>query len=267
MCGNLAGEAASLKDLIHYEFPLNERIRLLVRLEQLFSQLDYFRQGVTVWDVRASVSVLIQLVELSNRSDLRSEVMQELDRQTTALNRMSGLQSGVDHRMLGQTIEHLETLNKNLFSEPGKPGLSLMEDDLFKSLVQRSNLPGGVTSFDIPAYHFWLEGSSERRSLQVNQWVRSFQPVRDAVEAVMNFIRTSALPAREESISGFYQKSLDHTLPYQMIRISLPKSSLCYAEISGGRHRFTVRFMQKDANGRSVQITDDVSFHLTCCLF
>lgn len=256
-----------MKDLIHYEFPLNERIRLLVRLEQLFAQLDHFRQGATVWDVRSAVFVLIQLVELSNRSDLRSEVMQELDRQITSLNRMSGLQNGVDHRMLGQAIEHLEALNRNLFAEPGKPGLSLMEDDLFKSLMQRSNLPGGATSFDLPGYHFWLEGSPERRALQINQWIRSFQPVRDAVDAVMNFIRTSALPTREESISGFYQKTLDHTLPYQMVRISLPRTALCYAEISGGRHRFTVRFMLKDDGGRPVQVPDEVSFHLTCCLF
>lgn len=35
-----------LKDYITYEFPLNERIRLFMRVEQLFQQIHHFA-GVT----------------------------------------------------------------------------------------------------------------------------------------------------------------------------------------------------------------------------
>jgi len=97
-----------LRDVILYEFPLNERIRLFIRLEQLFHQLDHFMQGASVWDCRAAVAHLIELVSISTRSDLRSEAMQEIDRQTSALNRMTRLQSGVDHRMLNQPLKGLK---------------------------------------------------------------------------------------------------------------------------------------------------------------
>lgn len=256
-----------MSDLIHYEFPLNERIRLFIRLEQLFEQLDHFCQGTSVWDLRAAVGVLIQLAELSNRSDLRSEAMQELDRQGSSLGRMARMQNGVDQRMLSQAIERLEGLNRNLFAEPGKPGSALLEDDFFKGLLQRASLPGGATSFDLPGYHFWLEAQGVQRSRQIEDWMRPFQPIRSAVEVVLDFIRSSANPVSEGSVAGFYQKTLDHTLPYQLIRIGIPRAVPYYAEISGGKHRFTVRFLQRGDLHRPQQISEDVNFRLTCCLF
>lgn len=256
-----------MSDLIHYEFPLNERIRLFIRLEQLFLQFDHFCRGKTVWDVRAAVALLIQLAELSNRSDLRSEAMQELDRQTSSLARMARMQSGVDQRMLSQAIERLEALNRNLFTEAGKPGTTLMEDDFFKGLMQRAALPGGATSFDLPGYHFWLEGQMASRSQQIESWIRPYLPVRSAIEVVLGYIRTSAVAVSEESVAGFYQKTLDHTLPYQLIRISLPATASYFAEISGGKHRFTVRFLSRDDQIRPSQVAENIPFRLTCCLF
>jgi cell division protein ZapD len=90
--------------------------------------------------------------------------------------------------------------------------------------------------------------------------------VRSAIDILLNFIRTSAAPTEEQASGGFFQKSLDHTLPFQLLRVGVKRSQPYFAEISGGKHRFTVRFMIPDTVGRPTQCQDDIGFQLTCCL-
>lgn len=224
-------------------------------------------QGSSVWDCRAAVAHLIELVSISSRSDLRSEAMQEIDRQSSALNRMTRLHSGVDHRMLNQAIERLESLNRELFANPGKLGISVMEDEFFKSVVQRAGMPGGASSFDLPSYHRWLESDPLSRRAQLTEWLQPFLAVRSSIDTLLSFIRTSAVPVKEDSVAGFYQKTLDHAMPYQLLRVGVPVEAPFFAEISGGKHRFTIRFMDRDVNQRPIQTAENVPFYLTCCLF
>jgi cell division protein ZapD len=47
--------------------------------------------------------------------------------------------------------------------------------------------------------------------------------------------------------------------------VSVPVDIPCFAEISGGKHRFTVRFMEMKDFDRPFQTTRDVAFLLNCC--
>jgi len=256
-----------LNDLTLYEFPLNERIRLFIRLEHLFLQLDHFVQGRSIWDYRAVVTTLIDIVGVFSRNDLKSEAMQEIDRQTNVLNRMARHYEGVDQDRLARVIARLEGLSKQLYAVSGKLGLTLMENELFKGISQRSSMPGGSCSFDLPAYHHWLEGDEPSRREDLQDWIEPFLQVRSAIDILLNFIRTSATPTPERAASGFFQKTLDHTLSYQLLRVAVPRGAPYFAEISGGKHRFTIRFMVRDPVLRPIQTHEDVEFLLTCCLF
>lgn len=261
-CGN-----PPLSDLITYEFPLNERIRLFMRLEHLFRQFDHFMPGRSSWDCRAVVSTLIDIVGLFNRNDLKSEALQEIDRQTTVLNRMARLHEGIDQGRLAEVVGRLEAISRELYAVPGKLGASLMENDLFKGIIQRSSMPGGSCSFDLPAYHHWLEGDEQARRQDLLSWIEPFQQTRVAIDLLLNFIRTSAMPVRELAPGGFFQKTLDHSLAFQLLRVAVPRAAPYFAEISGGKHRFTIRFMLRDPLLRPAQCLDDVEFLLTACLF
>jgi cell division protein ZapD len=58
---------------------------------------------------------------------------------------------------------------------------------------------------------------------------------------------------------------LDGNQPTQLIRVQIPAETPYFPEISGGKHRFTVRFMLFDINQRPQQISEDVAFRLSCC--
>jgi cell division protein ZapD len=256
-----------LRQSVIYEFPLNERVRLFIRLEQLFGQLDHFMAGNTIWDARVVVSTLVDVVGVFNRNDLKAETLQEIDRQSAFLNKMAKLGSGIDQEKLGQILKELEKVGKKLYSTPGKVGQTLQDNELFKSISQRSNLPGGTCSFDSPSYHHWLRSDESQRRKDLEVWIEPFVQVRTAIEILLNFIRTCAKASHEVAPSGFYQKALDFSLPYQLVRVEIEEDAPYYAEISGGKHRFTIRFMKRDSVERSTQTTEDIEFLLTCCLF
>jgi cell division protein ZapD len=255
-----------LNDFITYEFPLNERIRLFMRLEQLFQQVEHFMAGDSVWDSRAVIATLLDVLTLFSRNDLKSEALKELDRHSAALSRMARGQQEVDHAKLEQALAKLDTLSKELYGTPGKIGVSLMENDLFKSISQRSAIPGGTCSFDMPVFHYWLQLGDAQRKRDLEDWVRPFRLIRSAIDLLLNFVRNCGAPSEELATAGFFQKTLDHTIPYQLLRVAVEYGQPYFAEISGGKHRFTVRFMRTDASQRPVQCPEDVKFNLTCCL-
>ena len=52
-----------MENRLVYEHPLSERIRTLLRIENLFSRLDHYSGSPDLWDVRLTVSLLIDLNE------------------------------------------------------------------------------------------------------------------------------------------------------------------------------------------------------------
>jgi cell division protein ZapD len=252
---------------ITYEFPLNERIRVFIRLEQLFQQLIHFSSGEGVADKRAAISVLLDIMSIFRRNDLKSEVLKELDRQATVLGKIANSE-GVDKEKLQNILDQLSQISKKLYAVTGKIGIHIMESDLFQSIAQRSSIPGGTCSFDLPEYHYWLEQDESIRAKDLQHWSSPFFDIHTAIDFILNFIRNSRSASHEVAVAGFFQITLDKSQPFQLIKVSLDKSMPCFAEISGGKHRCTIRFMETSDEGkRPAQCTDDIPFRLTCCLF
>lgn len=256
-----------MKNHVTYEFPLNERIRVFIRLEQLFQQFGHFSTGLSIADKRAAIAVLLDIMSIFRRNDLKSEILKELDRHAKVLGKYADSQS-VDANHLAGILETVGQTSKKLYAMSGKIGLEIMESDLFQSIAQRSSIPGGTCSFDLPEFHYWLERDEPTRLKDLERWSTPFNKIRTAIDLILNFIRNSSSPSEELAEAGFYQISLDKNLPYQLIRVDLDKSLDCFAEISGGKHRCTIRFMVPSADEqRPTQSPDDIPFFLTRCLF
>ncbi len=249
-----------------YEFPLNERIRVFMRLEQLFQQLSHFMTGSSVYDKRAAIGVLLDILTIFSRSDLKSELIKELDRLNKVLNPLLNSQS-VDNQKLGEILAELNQASRNLYSANGKIGIKVMESDLFQSISQRNSIPGGSCSFDLPAFHYWLEQEDTEQQKDLERWTQPFSDIRIAIDLILNFIRKSNLPNQEIAQAGFFQLALDKSHPVQLLRVCIASNLPCFAEISGGKHRFSIRFMKPSSDeNRPCQINEDISFMLTCCM-
>lgn len=252
----------------YYEFPLNERIRAFMRLEQLFKQLNYFLAKNTIWDRRATIDTLLNIINLFSRHDLKSEILKELDRHSMVLNQVADNQ-GVDLDKFNEMLQKIKEISKILFQSSGRTGNTVMANELFKSISQRSTILGGTCCFDLPAYHFWLGQDEAEKIKDLQEWVQPFTHTNMAINLMMKAVRESRLPSQEIAKAGFFQSTLEKNASYQLIRIKLAKEVPCFVEISGSKYCFTARFMNPSSDGgeRPKQTTDDIPFEMTCCQF
>ena len=247
-----------------YEQPLNERIRTFLRLEFLFRQAAHTLGGTSEWDTRSSISSLLAILEILSRADIKTELLKELERQQTSLGRWRH-QPAVDLQHLDGLLDKLAAYQERLHGNTAQLGHALRDTELLSGLRQRQTTPGGTCEFDLPVYHHWLQQPAMERNAIVLDWYSQLEDVRGPVALVLDLVRQSTKPSRQRAERGFYQSALDTTQPYQMLRVLLPSDAQFFAEISAGRHRFTVRFLQPQANARPVQISEDTDFLLACC--
>lgn len=253
-----------MSDQITYELPLSERIRIFLRLEDLFEQMLHFSQHDGEWQNRAELSCLLDIIAISGRTDLRNEITKEIERHTKRLV-IFAQNPKVDREKLEQSIDQLNLLNRQLFSSNGRIDQILGQVDLLKCLSQRNSLPGGTCDFDLPVYHFWLNKPLNIRREQIESWTSHLKPIRQSISLLLQFIRYSAAPTPKTAHAGFYQQSLDTNQPVHLLRVSLNQGSQYFAEISGGKHRFTIRFMLPLESERPSQTSDDIDFTLSIC--
>jgi len=251
-------------EMTTYEQPLNERVRTFLRLEHLFHQADHTLQGNSPWDSRATLGSLIDILNIFARSDLKTEIIKELERQTANLAPLEEI-PGIDKQKLSQSLDDMDLLLDKLHLQQGQIGQLLRDNEFLGSVRQRSSIPGGTCDFDLPAYHYWLQHGHTQRLEDLQTWLAEFTTIRQAIELVLAQIRESAPGSKAVADSGFYQQSLDTSVPFQLVRVQLPLEAACFAEISGGKHRFTIRFMEMNREARPAQTDRTVEFLLACC--
>lgn len=248
-----------------FEQPLNERIRTFLRMEHLRQRIEHDLLGDHIFDTQAAVLTLLEIHELTSRVDLKRELMKELDRQAGNLTRLANTPD-IDNTKLQELLDRQSALTRTLHGFPGQLGQHLKSNEFLSSIRQRANIPGGLCDFDIPAYHAWLRRPIQERRDAVEQWLKPFAIVNEAIDLILGLIRQSVPPLKVCAEGGFLQQSLDSGVPYQMIRVVLPHDSPVFPEISAGKHRFSIRFLELDpADGRSTQTRQDIEFLLACC--
>lgn len=71
--------------MITYEYPFNERIRTLLRLEDLHERFNFFLHQNHALQHHVALTLVFEMLEVASRSDLKSDLLQELERQKQIL--------------------------------------------------------------------------------------------------------------------------------------------------------------------------------------
>ena len=249
-----------------FEYPLNERVRTFLRLEYLFGKVAYFLPQEDPWMSRVAVEGILDLLTITTRGDIKTELLKELERNVSALNRMQR-EPGVDMKTLEKMLDDLRRAISDLHQSSGQIGQSLRQNDFLKSIAKRSSIPGGTCSFDIPQYHHWLKQPLESRQQRLSDWMRELQPMSGGIALTLFLARTSAEPREITAKGGFYQEVLKTQIPAQLVRVTLNDHEHLFPEISGHKTRFSIRFMNTEKTERPTPWQEDTTFTLTCCVF
>ncbi|MGH8593276.1 MAG: cell division protein ZapD, partial [Gammaproteobacteria bacterium] len=193
---------------IAYEQPLNERTRAFLRLEHLFGCVDHSLRESSLWDSRNCLTGLIDISDLLPRIDIKAELIKELERHQGKLTSLE-TRVGVDLERLSETLQLIHTVLGALRANGYDPGQGLRAHDLVFAVKQRLNMPGGTCSFDLPAFHYWLNQPSAVRREQLSHWAQDLNVVRQGLDLVLRLIRCSSEPASQLARQGFFQPDLD----------------------------------------------------------
>jgi cell division protein ZapD len=263
-----AGTSASPEtqaDVLVFEQPLNERMRTFLRLDFLYNQALYQNEMGSPWGSRAAMASLIDVLAITTRGDVRSDVLKELESQLTTLNEFQS-NPGVDSQRLRALTTNLLRLRGDLMSA-GSAFLQPLRDSEFLSAIKhRSAIPGGTCEFDLPDYYFWLSQPDEVRMRAFNQWMGLLRPMCDAIAELLWLTRQNGRARQEVAKGGSFSITFERDNPLQLLRISLPAAGGLYPEISGSHHRCSMRFLTWNGLAtRPTQTTADVPFTLSCC--
>jgi cell division protein ZapD len=248
-----------------FEQPLNERIRTFLRLEHLTARLRYRRPDNSVWGRRATMEALLDMLNVLARHDIRGEVSKELAQRRASLQRLTD-QGNVNRRALEKVLADIDEISHALSATPRQFASYLLRDnELLNSLNNRHSIPGGSCSFDLPAYHHWLTQPADRVEDDIADWCRRIEPIESGVGTLLRLLRASPEARETRAEQGVLVYNTE--LGTQMIRVFVESADM-YPEISAGRHRATIRFMQyRDAPLHVTQAQTTIAFRMACCRF
>ena len=249
--------------MILYEYPLNERIRTLLRLEDLFTRLDYFIPREHPLEHHVALTTLFDILDVAARADLKSDLLQELDRQRQTLTQYRN-NPAVALNTLDQILQRIDLAWTALNTTTGKTGQHLRDNEWLMSIRSRAAIPGGVCQFDLPSYHYWLNRDPEVRRRDLDAWMQPMAPIRDGLEIVLRLLRASGRPEPQLARSGAFQLTMAGRTA-QMLRVRLARAETVVPEISANKYALNVRFMLPETIARPRLAERDVAFELTFC--
>jgi cell division protein ZapD len=246
-----------------YEYPFNERIRTLLRLEDLFTKVLHHVEVGHEYSHHAALISVLQMLDIIDRADLKVDLLQELDRQKANMHHLRG-NPDISEKMLNKIIEKLEFASAGLRVDNMKLGQLLRDNEWLMSVKQRANIPGGVCEFDLPSYHHWLSLGVERRKQDFEQWLTRLMPMHTAIGIILEILRGSGDVIKHTARNGVFQQLLGGVKPAQMLRITT-QNSQCFPEVSANKYAINIRFHSLDFVQKPKLCDHDIHFSMTIC--
>ncbi len=251
---------------ILFEHPATEHTRICLQLEQRFDELQNYIDHDKPFDKAAALQILLHIIRITERPDLKSKLTQSLTQHATTLAQLEKLPQ-IDPAKLGNVLHELDkqiTLLHNMQHKIGEP---LQKNEFLKQICLQVNNPGGLSYFKSPAYWRWLNLTDKACLSNIKDWQREIEQLKTTSKLVLNLLRDSAEIETIHTEAGFYHQSLNPALPCQLVRVFLPNNINAYPEFSVGRHRLSIRLLTPEFNNgtRASTITEDTPLQIACC--
>lgn len=257
-----ADHQRACSNVILYEYPFNERIRAYLRLEYLFDRLFFFGRQTDPRFHQVAVATLFDILDATERTDVKSSVLQDIERQRATLANLRG-HPQVEQAALEGMLGDMER-GAGQLANSGKTGQSLRENEWLNSLRGRLAVPGGAAQFDMPSYHAWQQRSDAIRERDMQAWMAPLLPLYDTLAIVLRLIRESGVKAPASCDDGAYQQMLGGR-SFQLLRVWLPDGAVVFPEISANKYMVWIRFSTQEGEGKPQPVSSAISFDMALC--
>jgi cell division protein ZapD len=256
-------KTANNSDLISYEFPINEKVRTLLRLEKLFARAKFHTERESCLEHHAALLTVFEILEVASRADLKSELLQELERQKRALSSLHN-NPAIAEVALDAILAEIDRASNDLFAMTGKIGQQLRENEWLMGVKQRAVMPGGTCEFDLPSLHYWQQQDAELRSNDLLNWLAPFMPIYAGLKIILKLLRENAKVLNVVARQGIFQQMQGGRIA-QILRVRLNRQLACIPEVSANKYAINIRFIAANFAAKSTLFEQDVPFELTFC--
>jgi cell division protein ZapD len=245
---------------INYEFPLNEKIRTYLRIEQLFIRMQESACILTEASLIGYFKALFDITEVIERGDLKGDLLKDLERHEKNLITWSQ-HPDIDSSAINVLLEQIIQGN-NALAKSGRLGSEIKDDRFLSSIKQRFTIPGGTSCFDLPQLHHWLYQSDEKKRQDLAVFDGYLATLKQVIKLDLRFVREQGQQQVVTAINGLYQDATDST---ELLQIDIDADCPAFPTVSGNKHRFTIRFMETCNESGKSSSDIDIPFILTSC--
>lgn len=247
-----------------YDYPCNERVRIMLRLEDMLAKMQHFALSEHRFDHHSALLIMFQILDLIDRSDLKSDLLQELDRQRSVMDSLVG-NPGIAEDVLKTMVAEIEQAALDLRTMSGRIGQTLRDNEWLMGVKQRATIPGGACEFDVPSYHYWLGKPAAEKQAALQTWFSPLQALQETLRVILYILRGSGSAVVCQAHQGAYQQMLSGTKPAQMLRVIMPEDAPCFPEISANKYAINIRFSRFDGTQKPRPCDLELSFELALC--
>ena len=208
------------------------------------------------------MATLFELLEISERTDLRGAIVQDLERHRSTLAALRQ-HPGVDETRLSAMLEEIQAVSTEL-SAQGRVGQNLRDNEWLASLWGWLAVPGGSSPVDMPSFFSWQLQSFEERSRNLQEWIAPFLPLYRGLALILRTLRDSGDVRDMTARDGAYQEMLSGKT-YQLLRVWVDQARRVFPEMSANKYVIWVRFAMQGPDLKPQPVGTDIPFRLACC--
>lgn len=247
-----------------YDYPFNERVRSLLRMEDLLSRVIDNIDSTHEDHHFLALQSLLQLVDIVDRAEIKLDLLQELTRQRNVmlLLKEKGM---IESQKIDLLLQDMDEISTQIQEDNTKLGQHLRVNEWLMNIKQRTMIPGGIAKVDMPSFQHWLAMPINKRREDLAHWLKPMLPVQQAVYIILHILRGSGKTKSEIATAGVFHQLLGNNKPSQMLRIQIPDDAPYFPEVSANKYAINVRFHQLDSSKKPQKYEQDVQFYLTLC--
>ena len=114
--------------MIVYEYPLNESMRTMLRLEHLFDRLGQLIEREAPVDHHHALATIFEIMDVGSRADLKSDLLKELEKHRQQLLGYRG-NPAISEAALEGMLARIDGAFARLNQLSGKAGASLTANE------------------------------------------------------------------------------------------------------------------------------------------
>jgi cell division FtsZ-interacting protein ZapD len=226
---------------ILYEKPLNETMRLLLRLDALFTRYEALKAGKYAITLDEQLGILMRLIAVTDRADLKSKLTQLVHQLIHRLQQWQKHKEA-NQEPITEALKQSQECLTYFDQTRDKIGHHLREQFFIKQLLPQFNHPGGLTDFTLPIYALWQRQIFEQKCHDIHDWMKEFQTLQTCIELLLKFIRQNSDCQTVWVANGFYQQPMDAKKNIQLFQVKVPTAFNVYPNVSVGRHHVSIHF-------------------------